>query len=143
MALIEFKNLPDTSTPLSAENLNHNFNELSNRDARSTEEQVIGTWLGKPLYRKVISVDTHMNKKLEFGHGVENFEKIWIDVSNSYIFDNTNKISFPLISTSYYEDFSQRFSAMIYNNVIVLNSDGVWNTNWTKVITLNYTKTTD
>lgn len=29
MALIEFKNLPDTSTPLSAENLNHNFNELS------------------------------------------------------------------------------------------------------------------
>lgn len=28
MALIEFKNLPDTSTPLNAENLNHNFNEL-------------------------------------------------------------------------------------------------------------------
>ena len=28
MALIEFKNLPDTSTPLNAENLNNNFQEL-------------------------------------------------------------------------------------------------------------------
>ena len=28
MGLIEFKDLPDTSTPLNAENLNNNFNEL-------------------------------------------------------------------------------------------------------------------
>lgn len=28
MALIEFKDLPDTSTPLTPDNLNHNFNEL-------------------------------------------------------------------------------------------------------------------
>ena len=31
MALIEFKNLPDTSTPLNAENLNNNFNDLKNK----------------------------------------------------------------------------------------------------------------
>lgn len=30
MDLIEFKDLPDTSTPLNADNLNHNFNELNN-----------------------------------------------------------------------------------------------------------------
>lgn len=30
MDLIQFKNLPDTSTPLNADNLNHNFNELKN-----------------------------------------------------------------------------------------------------------------
>ena len=29
MALIEFKNKPDMSTPITADNLNHNFNELS------------------------------------------------------------------------------------------------------------------
>lgn len=29
MALIEFKNKPDTSSPINANNLNHNFNELS------------------------------------------------------------------------------------------------------------------
>lgn len=28
MVLIEFKNLPDTSTPINAENLNHNFNAV-------------------------------------------------------------------------------------------------------------------
>ena len=31
MALIEFKNLPDMSTPLNAENLNNNFSELENK----------------------------------------------------------------------------------------------------------------
>lgn len=31
MALVTFKNLPDTSTPLNAENLNNNFNELNNK----------------------------------------------------------------------------------------------------------------
>ena len=30
MALIEFKNLPDTTTPITAENLNNNFNECNN-----------------------------------------------------------------------------------------------------------------
>lgn len=30
MALLEFKNLPDTSTPLNAENLNYNFDLMSN-----------------------------------------------------------------------------------------------------------------
>lgn len=31
MSLITFKNLPDTSTPITAENLNNNFNELNNK----------------------------------------------------------------------------------------------------------------
>lgn len=30
MALIEFKNKPDTTTPMTADNINHNFNELDN-----------------------------------------------------------------------------------------------------------------
>ena len=33
MSLIEFKNLPDTTTPINAANLNYNFNELSNQIA--------------------------------------------------------------------------------------------------------------
>ena len=108
----------------------------------STEEQVIGTWMGKPLYRKVISVNTSFSKQLEFEHGVENFERIWIDVADSYFVDANNAV-LPLISTSYYTDFSQRLNAMIYNRNIILYSDGSWGTDWTKVITLKYTKTTD
>lgn len=31
MSLIEFKDLPDTSTPINSANLNNNFNELNNK----------------------------------------------------------------------------------------------------------------
>ena len=55
MNLIEFQDYPSTETPLNAENLNHNFNELNKANTYSEEEQVIGTWIdGKPLYRKVV-----------------------------------------------------------------------------------------
>ena len=54
MSLIEFKNLPDTSTPLNAENLNNNFNELDNKANYSTNEIVVGKWIdNKKIYRKV------------------------------------------------------------------------------------------
>lgn len=36
MALVKFKNLPDTSTPLNAENLNNNFEELSKNVIQGT-----------------------------------------------------------------------------------------------------------
>ena len=57
MALIQFKNLPDTSTPLTAENLNNNFNYLDGKtDNYSTSEVLTDkVWIdGKPIYRKVI-----------------------------------------------------------------------------------------
>lgn len=55
MALIEFKNKPNTTTPINANNLNHNFKELDERTNYSTEEQVVGTWIdGKPIYRKIV-----------------------------------------------------------------------------------------
>jgi hypothetical protein len=58
MNLIEFQDYPSTETPLNAENLNHNFNELNKANTYSTEEQVIGTWAdGKPIYRKIASFD--------------------------------------------------------------------------------------
>lgn len=62
MALIEFKDLPNTDTPINADNLNHNFNELNKANTYSTDEQVIGIWIdGKPIYRKVIDIGTLPN----------------------------------------------------------------------------------
>lgn len=62
MALIEFKDLPNTSTPLNAENLNNNFNELNRANTYSTDEQVIGSWLdGKPLYKKTYNIASLAN----------------------------------------------------------------------------------
>lgn len=57
MALIEFKDLPDTTTPLTADNLNNNFNEVSKDKIYSTNETNTGKiWIdNKPIYRKVLS----------------------------------------------------------------------------------------
>jgi len=41
MALVEFKNLPDTSTPLNAQNLNNNFELLSNQIALLSNQMTI------------------------------------------------------------------------------------------------------
>ncbi len=38
MALIEFKNKPDTTTPINADNLNHNFNELDTKLAETGDK---------------------------------------------------------------------------------------------------------
>ena len=53
MALIEFKDLPDTSTPITAENLN----EIQKSNICSTSEIEVGKWIdNKPIYRKCFQV---------------------------------------------------------------------------------------
>lgn len=116
--------------------------KFDNLNIYSTEEQRIGVWIdGKPLYRKVISTNTSYNQELEILHGVSNYDKMWIDLGKSYYI--ADKTILPLISNSYWGDFAQKTDAMVYNDRILLYSTGGWGTVWTKVITLNYTKSTD
>lgn len=49
MALIEFKDYPDTSTPLNAENLNNNFNELN----KAIEQEKLKTQVYEGLFTNV------------------------------------------------------------------------------------------
>lgn len=69
MALVEFKNLPDTSTPLNAANLNNNFNYLLNMiypvgsiymSVNSTNPSTFfgGTWVRWGNGRVPVGVDT-------------------------------------------------------------------------------------
>lgn len=59
MALIEFKDLPDTSTPLNASNLNNNFNECYQADSGWIDMQLKNSWATytqnyqKAQYRKI------------------------------------------------------------------------------------------
>lgn len=59
MALIEFKNLPDKSTPINAENLNNNFNALKGKllwtNPNSSNE----------FAKQTISLDLSAYKKIE------------------------------------------------------------------------------
>ena len=108
----------------------------------STTEQRIGTWIdGKPLYTKTIMTNISYDQSLEILHGVSDYYYIWIDLGKSYYI--ANKTILPLISNSYWGDFTQKTDAMIYNDRILLYSTGSWGEAWYKVITLNYTKSTD
>lgn len=67
MRKIDFKNYPNTSTPLSAEtfNLLQNNIELT-LNTYSTDETRVGTWIdGKPLYRKVLNIGSLPNTSIK------------------------------------------------------------------------------
>ena len=81
MKKIEFIN--DSAPYLSAENLNllqdnvEEGIEESKLEEYSTEEQRIGTWLGKPLYRKVITHNiTAKDTQESVKHNIENLKNI-------------------------------------------------------------------
>lgn len=118
--------------------------EEHNKNHYSLKERRIGTWInGKPLYQKIISFTTSWNTSYEFAHGIQDYDRIWLDMSNSYFFAPANNVSIPLISNSYYGDNTQWIDAMIYGDKVLLYSSGGWGTGWEKIITINYTKTTD
>lgn len=57
MKKINFKSLPDTTTPINDTNLNTMQDNIEDAilENYSTEEQLIGNWTdGKPLYRRII-----------------------------------------------------------------------------------------
>lgn len=115
---------------------------LDDGNVYSTKEKRIGIWTdGKPLYEKTLITNTSFSGSVEISHGVSNYDKMWIDLSNSYY--NAGKTNLPLIHNSYWGDFSQKTDAMVYNEKVLLYTDGGWGSDWEKVITLHYTKTTD
>ena len=117
----------------------------------STNEVVIGIWIdGKPLYRKtIIFTDTiSFNTVYTINVDVDNVNEIWIDTSNSFVYNNNasvesgNRSCYP-IPFNIAPDTDEYLTAKIYGKLIKLQSNSGWNTNWTKVITIKYTKTTD
>lgn len=128
-----------TDNPVGSSNNNSGGGSSSSYHTYSTEEKKIGTWIdGKTLYEKTISTNVSFQKSVEILHEVSDYDKMWIDLSNSYY--NTGKTNLPLIHNSYWGDFSQKTDAMLYNNKILLYTDGGWGADWEKVITLRYTK---
>lgn len=134
--MIKFKDLPDTDTPINAENLNANFEEAKYGYSYSTQEQKIGTWLGKPLYRKTISFTPEENLALPLD--MHNIDEMWIDESHSFITNNAETLTLNQYSSEGYTrswiNKQNKFFRFI--------------TSWdlsdrTGYVTLKYTKTTD
>ena len=134
MNLIKFQNYPSTETPLNAENLNHNFNELNKANTYSTEEQVIGTWIdGKKIYRKVVTgIITTANTKINLAH--DNI----INISGKILGNNggNNELIYYYDNTNYSYVYSQNYSTLM-----LLTVESNLNKNYYAII--EYTKTTE
>ena len=151
MEKIEFVN--NKQPYLSAENLNkiqenietsinedkNNINELKNEVNKinnkfnySTEEQLIGIWLGKPLYRKTIVLD---NIKEEQNLEIDNIDTIFINSGHSYISWGDNSYSYPIGRAN--------FSIFKPEGTIIAENAEQLPGSWFGKITVEYTKTTD
>lgn len=113
------------------------INNIVNKNVYSTGEVVIGEWLGKPLYRKVVEYNTSISGGNWFGVAYSTLGISNIDYLRVVSAMNRN-------SNNQYEEMISNQSRIIINtpeNVLSLYlTDGALN----KIIfVLEYTKTTD
>ena len=120
---------------------------LTNLGTLSTSEVDTGRKFidGKPIYSKTFSFNTTVtsNSVFTMAHGISDIDNIWVDLSNTF-WINTSKNSYPILMT-HYDSPSNNDSAtpFVDSTNIGIVSVGGWGISWQKVITVNYTKTTD
>ena len=115
----------------------------------STTEKIIGKWIdGKPLYRKTITFTTMIkqNEITSIAHNIENAKNIFIDFGASFMEANIGEsdylsYNFPIIG--YGNSTNDKVFCYVNPTDINFYANGNWAENWTKHITLKYTKTTD
>lgn len=142
MQKINFQNLPSTSTPINATNLNALQTNVENAinlvSTYSTTETIIGTWIdGKPLYRQVYTISDPQSSNTNY-----------IDLSSLNIATVVNLKGF--YSTIYgtfsipMYDSDTNYSVMFVNDTNQLRGRIVTQNsiNDTKII-IEYTKSTD
>ena len=127
-------------------NLVSAINEVNNNDVLkgtySTNETRIGTWMGKPLYRKVLSTAGLAGAtKKSINYNITNPDKIWI--AGGFICSAARVVTLPMVG--YNGDLSQKVDVWVekQENVVKLYANGGWGNEWTFYIIINYTKTTD
>ena len=139
MALIEFEDLPDTSTPVNANNLNNNFDELSD-NINDLSENVKGT----VLYNN----SSGSNGQITLSDSVANYDYIEIFYGsinrggmNSVKVYNPNNTRADFFIGSFFEDtaYINNKRVAIANNAItnVTYGNGAFTTTGTTVGTQN------
>ena len=145
MKKIEFIN--DSAPYLSAENLNllqdnvEEGIEESKLEEYSTSEQRIGTWLGKPLYRKVIQTTIPTSGNQQKVSVETNIETMLPLRGFAFQSAGTNRVNLTLPYTSGSTAINAYYN-IIDKNIIIQNSI-TWMENQPCYIILEYTKTTD
>ena len=122
------------------------INEVNTNDVLkgtySTNETRIGTWMGKPLYRKVLStVGLSGETKKSINYNITNTDKIWI--AGGFVYSTGRVVTLPMVG--YNGELTSKADVWVekQENVVKLYSNGGWGNDWTFYIIINYTKTTD
>ena len=140
MGLLSNLNTTNKSNLVSAIN-EVNDNDIS-KGTYSTNETRIGTWMGKPLYRKVLStVGLAGETKKAIAYNITNPDKIWI--VGGFVYSDRRVVTLPMVG--YNGDLAQKIDVWVetQENVVKLYSNGGWGNDWTFYVIINYTKTTD
>lgn len=152
-----WENLPSTNTPITASNLNNIENEVKFLDDNTiydNTEKVVGTWFGKPLYRKtfnLLNVPTKGTNKgttdYTYNHGIENIEVAWIG-GESFIYgtsDNTfhNVNSYIGSTTNAFLDRAIHATVDLTKLSIYVGTYSSLQTQVNICVSVYYTKTTD
>lgn len=106
----------------------------------STTEKKIGTWIdGKPLYRKVVIIDSVGNNvNMQVALNISNLDKAWIDESSSFLGNDAETLGINWFYTT--SDYIRTW--INKSNGIRIKSPSSLSA-FTGYITVNYTKTTD
>lgn len=112
-------------------------------DNYSTTEQVIGTWLGKPLYQKTFDYGTLPNNAVkDVSHGIANVSKIW--VYDGFCYQPNGDYFAQLINTApsgTADNKGEWYFGCSSTFIRCLTAQD--RTNYSAYVTLRYTKTTD
>ena len=107
----------------------------------SLEETRIGTWLGRPLYRKVIDVGTVTTQILDIQHGIQNPDLV-IDFKGRFSRPNTTTQN--VIPATSYTDWQTWLYDFTPTSIRLRLSNNQLNAGMEKLyVTIEYTKTTD
>lgn len=124
-------------------------NSLEKLQVYSSEEQLIGTWFDKPLYRKCYEVTNVNIRDAIIPHNIENLGEI-IKIEGVFAIDNYSQYhTLSIIDQSTSTNRNYGCGVCYYKNENKLKTIGLWgdsgtNRNVDKIMfELLYTKTTD
>lgn len=122
--------------------INENTKKLEGIQNYSSEEQVIGTWFGKKLYRKTFYRGVLINGNTEtINHGIYNVDKIWLDPSHSFaIWPSGMTNNLPFLNV---EGIDNSIGVYDLSATSFKLKSGLSRANLSGYITLEYTKNAD
>ena len=130
---------------ISIRNSNGIFQETEfNKINYSLGEQIIGTWIdGKPLYRRTYIYNDTLTGSVNKAHNISNIDKIWVDTSNSFTCNNTEKDTFIPLPYVYPDNTGTNNIAVFATKWNISLRIGTNRTLYETYITVKYTKTTN